>query len=160
MYFPLMQLINSIPLNWRNIFKNNSSSRNFLLLNHHLGKKNLISLDRLHCRELYSILVYISLRRPTSQIYFGNLFQEQDLNWKEIYLIMQKVWLDSYVRSFQYKVLNNVRYLNKKRFIFGKSSSPLCLFCKNDDETIWSFLWMWYYQGIGGKVYFPVLINL
>ena len=108
-----------------------------LLLNHHLVKKNnLISLDKLHCRELYNILVYISPHKPTSQIYFENLFWEQDLNWKEIYLLPRKVLLDSYVRTFQYKVLNNGLYLNKNIFIFGKSSSPLCLFYKNIDETI------------------------
>ena len=132
-----MQLINSIPLNWRNIIKNNCSSTNLLLLNHHLVKKNnLISLDKLHCQELYNILVYISPHKPTSQIYFENLFRDPDLNWKEIYLVPRKVSLDCYTRSFQYKLLNNVLYLNKKVFIFGKSSSPLCSFCKNVDETI------------------------
>ena len=132
-----MQLINSIPLNWRNIIKNNYSSTNLLLLNHHLVKKNnLISLDKLHCRELQNIFVYTSPHKPTSQIYFENLFREQDLNWKEIYLLPRKVSLDCYVRSFQYKVLNNVLYLNKNLFIFGKSSSTLCSFCKSDDKTI------------------------
>ena len=49
LYFSWMQLINSIPLNWRNI-KNNCSSTNLLLLNHDLVKKNnLISLYKLHC---------------------------------------------------------------------------------------------------------------
>ena len=32
--------------------------------------------------------------------------------------------------------MNNVLYLNKKLFIFGKSSSSLCSFCKQADETI------------------------
>ena len=64
------------------------------------------------------------------------MFREQDLNWKEIYLLPQKLSLDCYVSLFQYKVLYNVLYLNKKLFIIGKSSSPLCLFCKNDNETI------------------------
>ena len=82
------------------------------------------------------MLVYISPHKPTSQLYFENLFREQNLNWKEIYLLPRKASLDSYVRSFQYKVLNNVLYLNKKLFIFGKSSSPLFSFCKNANETI------------------------
>ena len=64
------------------------------------------------------------------------MFQEPDLNWKEIYLLSRKISLDCYVRSFQYKVLNNVLYLNKKLFIFGRSSSPLCSFFKNFDKTI------------------------
>ena len=121
-----MQLINSIALNWRNIFKNNCSSTNLLLMNHQLVKKNnlIISLDKFHCQELSNMVVYISSHKPTSQLYFENLFREQDLNWKEIYLLLQKVLLGCYVRSFQYKALN-VFYLNKKLFVLGKSSLPL-----------------------------------
>ena len=103
-----------------------------MLLNHHLVKNNdLISLDKLYFRELYNILVYLSPHRPTSYIYFENLFREQDLYWKKIYLFPRKVLLDCYVKSFQYKELNNILY-----FIFGRSSSPLFSFCKNVDETI------------------------
>ena len=74
------------------------------------------------------------------QLYTARLFRLSFrflwLCWKEIYLLSGKVSLDCYVRSFQYKTLNNILYLNEKVFIFGKSSSPLCPFCKNDDETI------------------------
>ena len=87
------------------------------------------------------MLVYISSHKPTCQLYFENLFREQDLNWKEIYLLLRKTSLDCYVKSFQYKVLNNVLYLNKKLFIFGKPSSPLCSFCKTADETIFHFFY-------------------
>ena len=132
-----MQLINAVPLNWKTIIKHNCGSANLLLLNHYSVKKNnLISLDKLHCRELYNTLVYTSPHKPTSQVYFENLFRKQELNWKEIYIHPQKVSLDCNVRSFQYKVLNNVRYLNKRLFIFGKSPSSLCSFCKQANETI------------------------
>ena len=69
-----MQLINSIPLNWKNTIKNNCSGTNFLLLNHHLVKKNnLVSLGKLHFQELYYyMLVYISPHKPTPQLYFEN----------------------------------------------------------------------------------------
>ena len=137
LYFSWMQLVNAIPTNWKTTIKNNCSSTDLLLLNHHLIKKNnLTGLDKLHCRELYNILVYASPHKPTSQVYFENLFRDQELIWKDIYLLPQKVPLDSKIRSFQYKILNNVLYLNKKLFLFGKAPSPLCSFCKLDDETI------------------------
>ena len=137
LYFSGMLLINAIPLNWKTIIKHNCSSANLLLPNHHLIKKNnLISLDMLNSRELYNILVYTSRHKPTSQVYFENLFREQELNWKEIYILPRKVSLDCNVRSFQHNVLNNVLYLNKKLFIFGKMPSSLCSFCKQADETI------------------------
>ena len=39
------------------------------------------------------------------------------------------------MRSFLYKLLNNVLFLNKKLHIFGIKSSPLCSFCKLCDKT-------------------------
>ena len=58
------------------------------------------------------------------------------MDWKQIYLLPRLVTLDNYSRSFQYKILNNVLYLNKKLFTFRKSTSPLCPFCKFSDETV------------------------
>ena len=42
---------------------------------------------------------------------------------------------NTYMRSFQYKILNNILYLNKKLHIFGIKSSPLCSFCNVYEET-------------------------
>ena len=39
------------------------------------------------------------------------------------------------MRSFQFKLLNKVLFLNKKLHIFGIKSSPLCSFCNLCDET-------------------------
>ena len=100
-YFSWMQLINAIPLNWKLIIKHNRSSENLLFLNHHLiKKKNLVSLDKLRCRELYNVLVYTSLHKPTSQVYFKNLFREQELHWKEIYILPRKVMSDHFNIKF------------------------------------------------------------
>ena len=46
------------------------------------------------------------------------------------------VTLNSCSRSFQYQILSNVLYLNKKLLTFQNSTSPLCLFCKLSDETV------------------------
>ena len=39
------------------------------------------------------------------------------------------------MQSFQYKLLNNVLFLNEKLHIFGIKSSPLCSFCNLCDKT-------------------------
>ena len=39
------------------------------------------------------------------------------------------------MRSFQYKILNNILYINKRLYIFGIKSSPLCSFYNLCDET-------------------------
>ena len=77
-----------------------------------LLKNTLIGIEKLNSRQLYSLLVYTHPFTPTSQKYLNELF------------------------SFQYKILNNVLYLNKKLFKFRKLTSPLCPFCKLSDETV------------------------
>ena len=42
---------------------------------------------------------------------------------------------NTYMRSFQYKLLNNVLFLSKKLHIFGIKWSPLCSFCNLCDKT-------------------------
>ena len=53
-----------------------------------------------------------------------------------MHLLPRLVTLDSYSRSFQYKILNNVLYFKKKLITFRKPTSPLCPFCKLSDETV------------------------
>ena len=42
---------------------------------------------------------------------------------------------NSHLCYFNYKIINNVLYLNKKLFQFSKSQSPLCSFCHTEAET-------------------------
>ena len=43
--------------------------------------------------------------------------------------------MDTNLRMFQYKLLNNVLYLNKMLFRFRKVDFPLCSFCNEEEET-------------------------
>ena len=43
----------------------------------------------------------------------------------------------TYMQSFQYKLLNNVLFLNKRLHIFGIKWSPLCSFCNLRDKTLY-----------------------
>ena len=135
--FKWQQLIYTLPPSWKKIIKETDNADNLLLPNHHLIKKNtLIGIEKLNSRQLYSLLVYTHPFTPTSQKYLNELFKTDSFDWKQIYLLPRLVTLDSYSRSFQYKILNNVLYLNKKLFKFRKSTSPLCPFCKLSDETV------------------------
>ena len=101
-----------------------------------LLKNTLIGIEKLNSRQLYSLLVYTHPFTPTSQKYLNELLKTDSLDWKHIYLLPRLVTLDSYSGSFQYKVLINVLYLNKKLFTFRKSTSLLCPFCKLSDEAV------------------------
>ena len=47
----------------------------------------------------------------------------------------RSVNIDTNLRIFQYKVLNNVLYLNENVFKFKIVSSLLCPFCNSENET-------------------------
>ena len=103
---------------------------------HHLLRGlRIIILEKLSSKELYSLLISAINHQPTSQKYFDNLFSNVELPWKEIYLNARKATANSHLRSFNYKIINNVLYLNEKLFQFGKTQSPLCSFCHNEAET-------------------------
>ena len=103
----------------KKIIKETDNAKNLLHPNHHLIKKNtLIGIEKLNPRQLYSLLVYTYPCTSTSRKYSNELLKTDSLDWKQIYVAPRLVTPDSYSRSFQYKILNNVPYLNKKLFTF------------------------------------------
>ena len=72
---------------------------------------------------------------PTRQQYFKTLFFHLNLDWKLIYLLPRILTKNTSLRAFQYKVLNNVLYLNHKLFQFRVSTTSLCSYCNQHDET-------------------------
>ena len=60
---------------------------------------------------------YCGNSKPMSQIYVESFF-ERTLDWKEICLMQQKSTVDTFTGIFQYKIVNNFSYLNKKLFVF------------------------------------------
>ena len=126
-----LQLINAIPEIGKKCIKQTSENTSLLVVkDHHLlrGWRSIV-LEKLSYKELYSLLISAIEHPPTSQKYFDNLFPNIELPWKEIYLTARKATANSYLRCFNYKMINNVLYLNKKLFQFGKTQSPLCSFC-------------------------------
>ena len=136
-YFQWVQLIDSIPEKWKFIIKkNNEVAANLTTHDHHLIKgSRVITLDKLTSTEIYSILTLKVKNKPSSNIYFENLFNYHDIDWTAVYMLPRLVTHNTYMRSFQYKILNNILYLNKKLHIFGIKPSPLCSFCNLYDET-------------------------
>ena len=43
---------------------------------------------------------------------------------------------NAYLHSFQYKILHNILFLNKKLYLIGITKSPLCSYCNTYDETL------------------------
>ena len=95
----------------------------------------MITLDELTLTELCSILILKVQSKSSSNIYFENLFNHDDIDWTANYVLQRLVTHNTYMRPFQYKILNNILCLNKKLHTFGIKSSPLWSFCNLHDET-------------------------
>ena len=59
------------------------------------------------------------------------MFPNKPIKWDKIYLLPRKVTYNTYSRCFQYKILNNILYLNNKLYTSKLTTSPLCCFCKH-----------------------------
>ena len=82
-YFQWVELIDSIPGKWKFIIKkkNNEVAANLITDDHHLIKgSRVITLDKLTSTEIYSILTLKVQNKPSSNIYFENLFKYHDID--------------------------------------------------------------------------------
>ena len=113
--FQWLQLIDSILQRWKIIIKENyENAINLIIHDHHLVKgSRVITLDKLTSIEIYSILISRAQDKPSSNIYFENLYNDYNINWTAIYRLPRLITNNTYMRSFQYKLLNNVLFLNK-----------------------------------------------
>ena len=69
-----------------------------------------------------------------SQSYFEKIFRNSTLDWKTIYLLPCIATVDTTIRVFQYKLLNDVLFLNKVLYRFGISQNSLCFFCSLEEK--------------------------
>ena len=58
---------------------------NLIIHDHHLVKgSRVITLDKLTSTEIYSILISRAQNKPSSNIYFENLYNDYNINWTVI----------------------------------------------------------------------------
>ena len=76
------------------------------------------------------------LRPPTAQKSLEQALNLNNVNWSKMYLLPRVTTIDSSLRSFQYKILNNILYLNERLFKFSIVDSPLCSLRKQENESV------------------------
>ena len=73
--------------------------------------------------------------KPTCQSCHEKNFDDYDFNWKLIYRTPRIATLETKIRILQYKLLNNVLYLDNKLFQFSIISQSKCFFGELYYET-------------------------
>ena len=104
--------------------------------------------------------------KPTYQNYHKRMFDGYNLTWKLIYKLPRIATYDAKIRIFQYKLLNNVPYVNKNLFHFSLILQPKCSICNLYDETpqhlfyeciYTQHLWNHLQLHISGRIVLPAL---
>ena len=105
--------------NYNSLFRTSRKKLLNRILLHHLIKGALIiTFEKLSSKELYSILIKEFTNRPSPNVYFEKIFPNMKFDWRKIYISLRILTINSYLRSFQYKILINILFLNEKLFVF------------------------------------------
>ena len=131
-------LIASVPMSWRVEIRNYFSSTEDICTSCTLTipQPKASLLPDMPVKAAYKILIRPLVKTPTFQKSLEKLLCRQDLDWASIYLIPRMFTVESKLRIFQYKVLNNILYLNDRLYKMGIVQTPLRSLCKREKETV------------------------
>ena len=100
-------------------------------------KHNNIQFDvyRAKCKHFYKLLITAKAKLPNMS---KKLISDFDISnsLEEIYSLPQTVASETYIWSFQYRVLNYILYTNAKLFKIGLSLNDKCTFCDSSKEEL------------------------
>ena len=133
-----MGVINAIPNEWRLI--NRQSQQHIYSPSSDTIQINIDGIN-VNLLKVNSKMIYNEFKRkkqtvPSAQIKLDNKYPELSVEWKKIYSLPFTVTLETKVREFQYKLLNNIVFTNDKLFKFKMIDSPLCDFCQTEVESL------------------------
>ena len=72
----------------------------------------------------------------TAQRSLERVLKLTDIDWTKIYTLPRITTIESSLRTFQYKILNNILYLNERLFKINMVESPLCFLCNQAFESV------------------------
>ena len=96
-----------------------------------------IPINSVTAKSVYKLCISHKFSSPTSKKLLSTKFNIEDQNiWSSVHLLPASATLDTKIGMFQYKILNNILYLNQRLYHMKLVASPLCSLCKSEVETI------------------------
>ena len=137
--FFIMGVVHSLPSDWKTIIRSSVCTNEikpipctpYIKLN--CGS---VPISDVTSKQIYDSFLRKKLIPPTAQQKLTDKYSETFINWEKVYSLPFRTTLDSKLREFQYKILNNIVFTNDKLFRFGLSQSPNCTFCNEEPESI------------------------
>lgn len=91
--------------------------------------KSLKELNVCRCKFFYNFLVSAKAEDPPACSRWERIYTDFNFDWSEIFLLPYKVARETYLQSFQYKVLNRFIACKSNLYKWSKSPSPSCVDC-------------------------------
>ena len=140
--FELMSIADALPLNWRQSIKGNNNFSNTAVifdLQSQIGlyiMGNKLPISKVSSNSISKEVLSKVTASPTAHAKYTELFENDNLEWNEIYSLPIKVALDIRTREFQYRLLNT--YLATNGFLqkIGKIDSSMFSFCNAEAESL------------------------
>ena len=112
---------------WLSVFESISSQWKRKVKNHNMKIIDDVSAFpslKMTVKSAYNIILRSVKTCPTSQKPIEILLNKHSINWPEVYIIPQKVTIETSLRDFQCKLLNNIIYLNRRISKFNCDINP------------------------------------
>ena len=97
---------------------------------------NFYGITKVKTSMIYNAVVQKSFVPPSSKNKCSQKFDISEKDWPKIYSLAGKCSIDSRTRIFQYKILINALYINKRLFRCKLAESPMYSMCGVEDETV------------------------
>jgi len=139
-------VLKEIPVEWRSKLRQyyNTCSESEKDVNYvnviYVGKNNeKYSVEKINTKLTYWMMIKWKENIPTAQRYMEKKLKNEDIDWPSVYLRIYESTIDTKLRAFQYKIINNCLFLNHKLYDFKLIDSPKCSFCSKENETMSHF---------------------
>ena len=87
-------------------------------------------------KDYYNLLIREKAKPPNIIKKLQSNFHFNSDNLKQIFKLPHSIVVESYVKAFQYKVINSILYTNTKLYKIGFWTNNLCTFCDNQPESL------------------------
>ena len=100
------------------------------------GGHNNFDVTKGKSKNYYNLLIRENAKPPNIIQKLQSNFHFNSDNLKQIFKLPHSIVVESYVKAFQYKVINSILYTNTKLYKIGFRTNDLCTFCDNQPESL------------------------
>ena len=122
---------------WKQKLRGGSASENVHCKFDLSIKGSLINLNNITNKDLYTEILTYKIKAPTTISTWIDIFPFlEGVSWKNIFMNTHQIVPDTYVQSFQHKIMHRLTNCNYNLFKWNTKGEPFCDYCYIYIDTI------------------------